>query len=100
MEKINEADLSWNFHLKPILCEQNILNVWIIAAYNAIVCVKIEMPVYLEKCLLATHSIAGFCNLITISLFTKAGDESALNRSLTITQPVSCDLLKRVRENS
>lgn len=62
--------------------------------------IKTEMPVYLEKCLLATHSISGFCDLITISLFMKAGDESALNRSLTIIQPVSCDLLKRVRENS
>lgn len=62
--------------------------------------IKTEMPVYLEKCLLATHSISGFCDLITISLFMKASDESALNRSLTIIQPVSCDLLKRVRENS
>lgn len=62
--------------------------------------IKSEMVVYLEKCLLATHSISGFCDLITISLFMKAGDESALNRPLTIIQPVSCDLLKRVRENS
>lgn len=45
-------------------------------------------------------STEGICDLITISLFMKAGDESALNRSLTITQPVSCDLRKRVRENS
>lgn len=59
-----------------------------------------KMPVYLEECLVATHSISGFCDLITVSLSMKAGDESALNRSLTITQPVSCDLLKRVRENS
>lgn len=91
--------ICWNFPLKFLLRGESIPDVWAALAYTALY-VRAEMLVYFERCLLATHSISGFCDLITISLFMKAGDESALNRPLTIIQPVSCDLLKRVRENS